>query len=65
LLKRSCALTLAHRHKLSSAKKAFDRWGSDLSVTTINIRGKEIKESLIMPFLPKGYYFNNRTEENF
>jgi len=59
LLKRSCALTLAHRHKLTSAKKAFDRWGPDLTVTTVTITGKEVFESLRIPSLLGGCCFNH------
>jgi hypothetical protein len=32
LLRRSCGLTLSHRHKMRSAKAAFTRWGKDLSI---------------------------------
>jgi hypothetical protein len=36
LLKTSCALTLAHRHKLRRAIKAFKRWGNDLLIEKLN-----------------------------
>lgn len=32
LLKRSLALTLAHRHKKRTAKSAFQKWGKDLAI---------------------------------
>lgn len=32
VLKRSLALTLAHRHKQNSAKKAFNKWGKELQI---------------------------------
>lgn len=35
-LKRSLALTLAHRHKMKSAKKAYQKWGPNLQVDPDN-----------------------------
>jgi group II intron reverse transcriptase/maturase len=32
LLRRSCALTLAHRHKMRTAKSAFTKWGRNLHI---------------------------------
>lgn len=36
LLKRSCALTLSHRHRLRSSRKAYNRWGSYLKLIRLN-----------------------------
>jgi len=48
LLRRSCALTLAHRHKMKSTKSAFLRWGTDLTVNYYCInKKKEIVGKLI------------------
>jgi len=45
LLKRSLALTLAHRHKKRSAKAAFQKWGRDLVVNyEFNKNGKTEKK---------------------
>jgi group II intron reverse transcriptase/maturase len=52
LLKRSAALTLAHRHKLKSAKKAFQRWGKDLSVPIKSKPGQVV--SFEMPTVKYG-----------
>lgn len=48
LLRRSCALTLAHRHKMRSAKSAFTRWGKDLTVkyTVTNKKKESIEKSV-------------------
>ena len=39
LLRLSCALTLAHRHKLRRASQAFTRWGPNLTVEKITRKG--------------------------
>ena len=41
LLRRSLALTLAHRHKKRTAKAGFQKWGHDLVVNyEVNKKGK-------------------------
>ena len=52
LLRRSCALTLAHRHKMRSAKAAFTRWGKDLSIEYKLKKKKEIVTKIVSFKLP-------------
>jgi RNA-directed DNA polymerase len=53
LLRRSCALTLAHRHKMRSAKSAFTRWGKDLTINyTVTNKKKEIIQKSVSFELP-------------
>lgn len=54
LLKISCALTLAHRHKLRRAVKAFKRWGNDLSVKKITRKSDTKVVSLKIPSISRG-----------
>lgn len=52
LLRRSAALTLAHKHKQRTAKWAFEKWGYSLSVKImIDKKGKEFLKSTKF-FLP-------------
>jgi RNA-directed DNA polymerase len=44
LLRRSCALTLAHRYKLKSVKSAIIRWGKNL---TIKYKALDCKDKLV------------------
>jgi len=47
LLRRSLALTLAHRHKKRTAKAAFLKWGRDLVIEyEVNKKGKTEKRSV-------------------
>nr|QYB22879.1 hypothetical protein [Nitzschia ovalis] len=47
LLRRSLALTLAHRHKKRTAKAAFQKWGRDLVIEyEVNKKGKTEKRSV-------------------
>jgi len=50
LLKRSAALTLAHRHKLKSVSKAFHIWGKNLKVKS-TYKGKTKMTALEIPEL--------------
>ena len=53
LLRRSCALTLAHRHKMRSAKSAFTRWGKNLTIRyTVTDNSKEITQKSVSFELP-------------
>lgn len=52
LLRRSAALTLAHRHKKRTAKWSFEKWGKELTIeTTITKKGKE-QTKITRFFLP-------------
>jgi group II intron reverse transcriptase/maturase len=47
LLRRSLALTLAHRHKKRTTKAGFQKWGRDLTVKyEVEVRGKVEKRSV-------------------
>jgi hypothetical protein len=47
LLKRSLALTLAHRHKKRTAKSGFQKWGDDLAVKyEVKKKGKTEQKSI-------------------
>lgn len=55
VLRRSLALTIAHRHKLRSAKKAFDRWGSELQV--------DLKTKWIKPEMKGGKWLSKDSKQ--
>jgi group II intron reverse transcriptase/maturase len=53
LLRRSCALTLAHRHKMRSAKSAFTRWGKNLTINyNVTNKKKEVIHKSVSFELP-------------
>ncbi len=54
ILKRSLALTLAHRHKMTTAKSAFTRWGANLHVSSVNRSGREISAQWVQPQIEGG-----------
>lgn len=49
LLKRSLALTLAHRHKLRTAKSALQKWGENLTVKQKKLNGEIVELSWKTP----------------
>jgi group II intron reverse transcriptase/maturase len=49
VLKRSLALTLAHRHQNKTATSAFTRWGRDLTVSQKNALGETVTHCWIAP----------------
>ena len=49
VLKRSLALTLAHRHQERTAKSAFTRWGRDLTVSQRKAKGETVTHRWIVP----------------
>lgn len=54
LLRRSCALTLAHKHKKKTAKWAFDKYGNNLKVMEpVNRSGVITEQSTVGFYLPK------------
>lgn len=54
MLRRSCALTLAHKHKKKTAKWAFDRYGNNLEIMEPVNNNKVITEQRTVEFyLPK------------
>ena len=54
LLRRSCALTLAHRHKMRTAKSAFTKWGKNLSIKYEQTnKSKEIIKKSVEFTIPK------------
>lgn len=47
LLRRSCSLTLAHRHKKRTAKAGFHKWSRDLKVDyEVEVKGKKERRSV-------------------
>nr|YP_009159736.1 hypothetical protein [Pyropia nitida]AKQ53242.1 hypothetical protein [Pyropia nitida] len=60
LLKRSAALTLASKYKLQSAKKAFNKWGKDITLKSKNKAGKEFEVSLKIPLSTGKGRFNTK-----
>lgn len=58
LLKISCALTLAHRHKYRRAVKAFKCWGNNLSIEKTTCKGTKKVISLQIPDVKEGGKFN-------
>jgi len=63
LYKRSCAITLAHHHKLSSFKKVIVKYGKDLTVQYSNISGKELSVNCAIPKLEGGGRFTTKVSE--
>ena len=71
MLKRSLALTLAHRHKLKSARKALNKWGNNLQVADevywsrpllkggkwLSPKAKQGQLKEMMTWQPAGNYF--------
>lgn len=55
LLKRSCALTLAHRHKLKSARKIFNQLGNNLILSSTS--KNKIAFLLLFNNLQPGYLY--------
>ena len=54
LLRRSCALTLAHKHKMVTTKSAFLRWGKDLIIDyKLFNKKKEIVNKSVLFEIPK------------
>jgi Type II intron maturase len=58
LLKISCALTLAHRHKHRRAAKAFKCWGNDLSIEKTTRKNTKKIISLQIPDVKESCRFN-------
>lgn len=54
LLRRSCALTLAHKHKKRTAKWAFDKYGNNLKIMQpVNNKGVITEQCTVEFYLPK------------
>lgn len=59
LLRRSAALTLAHRRKMRTAKSAFHKWGRDLTVNyEVEKNGKIVSQTVQfeIPDIKYGYF---------
>jgi hypothetical protein len=52
LLKRSAALTLAHRHKKRTAKWAFEKWGKELVVQKVRLNKRKEQLKTIRFLIP-------------
>jgi group II intron reverse transcriptase/maturase len=54
ILKTSLALTLAHRHKMKTAKSALIRWGANLQVSSVDRSGNPISAQWEKPQIEGG-----------
>ena len=52
-LRKSAALTLAHRHKKKSTWWAFKKFGKDLNIVYKNKKGKELNVNFVVPSISK------------
>lgn len=50
LLRRSCALTLAHRHRIRTSKFAFMKWGKNLRIEYKFVNRNKIFISKLVEF---------------
>lgn len=60
-LRRSCALTLAHKHKKKYAKWALDKFGEDLKIV---VDGSKEPISFYLPSIPKDSYGRKSKKKN-
>jgi RNA-directed DNA polymerase len=66
LLKRSAALTLAHRHKKRTAKWAFEKWGKELVVQKVRLNKRKEQLKTIRFLIPskKNFIISGRWQAN-
>lgn len=67
VLKKSCALTIAHRNNKKSAWWTFNKYGKDITIKYVNKSGKLLEVTLLMPKSSEPKWFPqdaNRTLEN-
>ena len=64
MYKKSCALTLAHHHKLTSAQKAFQKYGKDLTVGYKDKNGKSLIADCSIPSLAGRGHFKTKVGQN-
>jgi hypothetical protein len=63
-LKKSCALTIAHRRSKKSAWATFNKYGKDIIVEYKNKVGKDLKVALLMPKSSPVKWFRQKEEMN-
>lgn len=63
-LKKSCALTIAHRRSKKSAWATFNKYGKDITVEYKNKEGKDLEVTLLMPKSSPVKWFCQKEEMN-
>jgi hypothetical protein len=63
-LRKSAALTLAHRHKKKSVWWAFKKFGKDLNIIYKNKKNKELSVKFLMPKAQKVKWNINKNNNN-